>query len=70
MGEFDNGKDLTEKVKDATEEKVDKLGGLIDRAADKLDEKTGGKHADKIEAIQDPVNATTPAEEPPTQRAP
>ncbi len=70
MSAFDKAKDVAGKVEDVTEEKVDKLGDLIDKAADKLDEKTGGKHADKIEAIQDPVNATTPAEEPPTQRAP
>jgi hypothetical protein len=74
MGAVDKAKDLADKVEDVTEEKVDKLGGLIDKAAEKLDEKTGGKHSDKIdpvvEAIQDPVDATAPAEEPPTRPAP
>ncbi|MDQ4097415.1 MAG: antitoxin [Actinomycetota bacterium] len=70
----DKARDMTDKVKDMTEEKVDKLGDLIDKGADKLDEKTGGKHSDKIDQvvgpIQDPVDATTPAEEPPPRPAP
>ncbi len=69
MSTFDNAKDVADKVQDVTEEKVDKLGDLIDEAADKLDEKTGGKYSDKIDTvvdpIQDPVDATAGAEEPP-----
>jgi hypothetical protein len=69
MGVFDKAKDVTDKIKDVTEENVDKLGVLIDKAADKVDEKTGGKHSDKIhqvvDAIQNPADPSAPAEEPP-----
>ena len=74
MGAFDKAKDVTDKVKDVTEEHVDKLGELIDKAADKVDEKTGGKYSDQIDqvvdAIQDPADAGTRAEEPPSRPAP
>ena len=74
MSAFDKAKGVAGKVEDVTEEKVDKLGDLIDKAADKLDEKTGGKHSDKIdqvvEAVQDPADATARAEEPPNPSAP
>jgi MT0933-like antitoxin protein len=74
MSAFDKAKGVAGKVEDVTEEKVDKLGDLIDKAADKLDEKTGGKHSDKIdqvvEAVQDPADATARAEEPPNPYAP
>ncbi len=72
IGVFDE--DMTDKGKDVTEEKVDKLEGLIDKAADKVDEKTEGKYSDKIdqvvEAIQDPADATARGEEPPSRPAP
>lgn len=74
MSMFDKAKDAADKVKDVTEEHADKLGDVIDKTADKLDEKTGGKHSDKIDravdAIQDPGGATTPEEEPPRRPAP
>lgn len=74
MGMFDKAKDVTDKIKDVAEENADKLGGLIDKAADKVDEKTGGKYSDKIdrvvEAVQKPSDATAPAEEPPGRPAP
>ena len=70
VGASDKAKDVTDNVKDATEENVDKLGGVIDKAADKIDEKTGGKHSDKIdqvvEPVQDPADATAGAEQPPS----
>ena len=74
MSGLDKAEDVGDKVKDVTEEKVDKLGDLIDKAADKLDEKTGGKHSDKIqrvvEPLQDPVDSTARAEEPPHRPTP
>ena len=74
MSAFDKAKDVPGKVEDVTEENVDKLGNLIDKAADRLDEKTGGKHSDKIDqvvdAVQDPADATVRAEEPPSPSAP
>ena len=51
MGAFDNAKDLTDKVTDGTEETVDKLDGVIEKVADKVDDKTGGKYSDKIDQV-------------------
>ena len=74
MSASDKGKDVAGKVEDVTEENVDKLGDLIDKAANKLDEKTGGKYSDKIgqvvDAVQDPADATPRAEETPNPSAP
>ena len=74
MSAFDKAKDVAGKVEDVTEENVDKLGNLIDKGADKLDEKTGGKHSDKIDqvvdSVQDPADATSRAEGPPNPSAP
>ncbi len=74
MSAFDKAKDVKDKVQDVTEEQVDKLGDLIDKGADKVDEKTGGKYSDKIDrvvdAIQDPADAGTRTEEPPSRSAP
>ncbi|HEX2064312.1 MAG TPA: antitoxin [Acidimicrobiales bacterium] len=74
MGMFDKAKEAADKVKDVTEKHADKLGDVIDKGADKLDEKTGGKHSDKIDsavdAIQDPGGATSPEEEPPGRPTP
>ena len=71
MGAFDKAKDVADKVKDTTEEHVDKLGGLIDKAGEKVDEKTSGKHSDKIDqvvdAMQNPAAATARAEERPSR---
>ena len=74
MSAFDKAKDGAGKVEDVTEENVDKLGDLVDKAADRLDEKTGGKYSDKIDqvvdGVQDPADATARAEEPPNPSAP
>ena len=81
MGVFDESEDAADKVRDAadkvkdvTEEQVDKLGELVDKAADKLDEKTGGKHSDKIDQVvdplQNPVEATASTDERPRPPAP
>ena len=81
MGVFDKANemkeklaDVAEKVEDVTEENVDKLDGLIDKATDKIKEKTGGKHSDAVdsvvEPIQNPVEATAGADEPPSRLAP
>lgn len=71
MGVFDKAKQTAEQVKEVTEEKADKLGPVIDDIAEKVDEKTGGKHSDKIDravdAIQNP--ADTPGEERPSSPA-
>lgn len=74
MGVFDKARDVTDKAKDVTEENVDKLGGVIDKAADKVDEKTGGKYSDKIkqvvDPIQDPAHPAAAVDEPPSPPEP
>ncbi len=74
MSAFDKGKDVAGKVEDVTEENVDKLGDLIDKSANKLDEKTGGKYSDKIDqvvdAVQDPADATLQGKKLPNPSAP
>ncbi len=46
MGMFD---DVTGKAKDLIEGNEDKVEAGIDAAADFVDDKTGGKHTDKID---------------------
>lgn len=38
-----------DKIKDVVAGNADKAGQVIDKAADLADDKTGGKHADKID---------------------
>ena len=40
---------LFDKVKKLADEHADKVEGAIDKVAEVVDEKTGGKHTDKIE---------------------
>jgi len=47
MGFLDNAKD---KLGDAVDQHGDKISDGIDKAAALADEKTGGKHTDKIES--------------------
>jgi hypothetical protein len=72
MGMFDKAKEVADKVKDVTEEQVDKLGGLIDKGADKLKEKTDSEKVDEVvEPLQNPAEATSrEGEPPPTRPAP
>ena len=46
MGFLDEAKD---KLTDAVDQHGDKIADGIDKAADVVDEKTGGKHDDKID---------------------
>lgn len=46
MGIFD-------KAKDALSEHTDKVGTGIDKAGDVVDQKTGGKYADRVDQGQD-----------------
>ncbi|WP_166351525.1 antitoxin [Phytoactinopolyspora limicola] len=47
---FDKMKD---QLSDAMSKNSDKLGDGIDKAADFVDDKTGGKHTDKIDSAAD-----------------
>ena len=42
-----------DKAKDALQGKGDEAADLIDKAADAVDDKTGGKHTDKIDTAAD-----------------
>ncbi len=42
--------DMKNKAEDLAEEHGDKIEEGIDKAADMIDDKTGGEHSDKIEA--------------------
>lgn len=57
MSIFDELKGKAEELKDkATEliqENSEKISGAIDQAGDFIDEKTGGKFADKVDKVQD-----------------
>ena len=64
---------LFNKAKDLAQDNADKLDGVIDKAADMVDEKTGGKYSDKIDKAADAArNALDDqgAGEPPTRTAP
>ena len=41
--------DLFDKAKNMLEENADKVEGAVDKLAEVVDEKTGGKHKDQIE---------------------
>ena len=41
--------DLFDKAKNLLEENADKVEGAVDKLAEVVDEKTGGKHKDQIE---------------------
>lgn len=52
MGFLDKAKDA---AADAVDKHGDKIGGAVDKAALVIDEKTGGKHTDKLTAGADKV---------------
>lgn len=51
---------LGDKAKDLLEEHADKVDDGIDKVADLVDEKTGGKHTDKIEAAAEKLKDVLP----------
>lgn len=53
MGFADNIKGAVEKGKQYATENADKVDGLVDKAGDAIDQKTGNKYADKIDQAQD-----------------
>ena len=64
---------LLDKIKGLAGQHADKVEGAIDKAADVVDEKTGGKYADKIdkgaEAAKDFIGDEG-EHEPPSRHAP
>jgi hypothetical protein len=66
---------LFDKVKGLAEEHGDKLDGAVDKLADVVDDKTGGKYTDKIESGADAAKGYLGGEgegdqEPPSKLAP
>lgn len=55
MGIADQFKGAIDKAKDLAVEHADKIEGAVDKAGDLIDGKTGGKYADKVDAVQDAV---------------
>ena len=53
MGFADNLKGMVNKGKDLAAENSDKIDGAVDKAGDFIDNKTGGKYADKVDKVQD-----------------
>ncbi len=64
---------LFDKARDLAHDNADKLDGVIDKAADAVDQKTGGKYSEKIDKAADAArNALDDqsADEPPRRTAP
>ena len=55
MGFSDQIKGAVDKAKNLAAENADKIEGAVDKAGDFIDDKTGGKYADKVESVQDAV---------------
>ncbi|WP_024794679.1 antitoxin [Tomitella biformata] len=55
MGIADQFKGAIGKAKDLAVENADKIEGAVDKAGDFIDDKTGGKYADKVDTVQDAV---------------
>lgn len=52
--------DITGKAKDLLSEHADKVDEGIDKAADLVDEKTGGKYSDQIDTAADKIKDVLP----------
>lgn len=53
MGFADNLKGAVDKGLDYAKNNADKVDGLVDKAGDAVDQKTGNKFADKVDQAQD-----------------
>ena len=53
MSFVDTLKGLLGKGKQVASENADKVGGAVDKAGDFVDDKTGGKYADKVDKAQE-----------------
>jgi hypothetical protein len=45
-------------AKDALSQNAEKVGSVIDKAGDIVDDKTGGRYADTVDAVQDAAKKT------------
>ena len=53
MSLFDKAKQLAGAAKDKAAENTDRIQDGLDKVADVVDDKTGGKYSDKIDAAKD-----------------
>jgi len=60
MGFADNLKGMVDKGKDLAAENADKIDDVVEKAGDFIDNKTGGKYADKIDKAQEAAKKAIP----------
>lgn len=60
MGFADNLKGIVDKGKNLAAENSDKIEDVVDKAGDFIDDKTGGKYADKVDKVQDAAKKAIP----------
>ncbi|AYJ48643.1 antitoxin [Rhodococcus sp. P1Y] len=60
MGFADNLKGIVDKGKELAAENSDKIEDVVDKAGDFIDNKTGGKYADKVDKVQDAAKKAIP----------
>ncbi|MGA9870992.1 MAG: antitoxin [Rhodococcus sp. (in: high G+C Gram-positive bacteria)] len=60
MSFADNMKGLVEAGKKAAAENSDKIETAVDKTADLIDQKTGGKYADKVDKVQEAAKKAIP----------
>ncbi|AVP67562.1 antitoxin [Rhodococcus hoagii] len=63
MGFMDSVKGLVNKGQELAAEHSDKVQGVIDKAADLADDKTGGKYSDKIDKAAEAAKKVVPPKE-------
>ncbi|MBY4400878.1 antitoxin [Rhodococcus fascians] len=60
MGFADNLKGMVDKGKNLAAENADKIDDVVEKAGDFIDNKTGGKYADKIDKVQEAAKKAIP----------
>ena len=60
MGFADNLKGIVDKGKDLAAENSDKIDDVVEKAGDFVDNKTGGKYADKVDKVQEAAKKAIP----------
>lgn len=60
MSFADNLKGIVDKGKDLAAENSDKIEGAVDKVGDFIDDKTGGKYADKVDKAQEAAKNAIP----------
>ncbi|MET0197193.1 antitoxin [Rhodococcus sp. RS1C4] len=60
MGFADNLKGIVDKGKELAAENSDKIEDVVDKAGDFIDDKTGGKYADKVDKVQEAAKKAIP----------